>query len=392
VPLYTPLRFDGADPLPTSRVFLGGINAYLEQQAPIWRHAPRPLRAALDSPGLLNWVSRFAVSTKASDLGPMMVSVLKGPDGRQAGAFTELMDYLTGTARPDLVSVTNSLLTGAAPAIKRTLGVPIVCGLQGEDTFAEATPEPYRTQVIDQMRANAASVDLFLSPGEAYADRMADFLGVLRERVRTARVGVDSAPYRCDARTRPYPFTIGYLGVITPLKGLDILVDAFIALSKRGHRADLAVAGKVLDRAYYAQQIRRLEDAGFADRVRYAGELDFAQKVRFLHGCSAFCMPSRTPETRAVAALEAQAAGLPVVAPESGIFPEMLAITGGGVLFPSGDSEALADALQGLVNDPEGAARMGEHASRGVAEHFTPDRLTEDTLAAFETALTSRGP
>ncbi|MBM3494690.1 MAG: glycosyltransferase family 1 protein, partial [Armatimonadetes bacterium] len=118
LPLYTPLRFDGGDPLPTGPIFLGGINAYVEQHVPFWRWLPRPLRGLLDHPRVLTWASRFAVSTKASDLGPMMLSVLRGHRGRQAGEFADLTRYLTTTARPDLISVTNSLLTGAAPEIK----------------------------------------------------------------------------------------------------------------------------------------------------------------------------------------------------------------------------------------------------------------------------------
>ncbi len=387
VPLYTPLRFDGSDPLPSSRIFLGGINAYIEQHVPFWRFVPRALRGILDSPRALNWATRFAVSTKAEDLGPMMLSVLQGSGGKQAGEFADLLAYIQSSARPDAVSITNSLLTGIAPDIKRKLGIPIVCGLQGEDTFVKATPEPFRSQTIEQLRANATSVDVFLSPGNAYAETMAEFLRLPREKIHVARVGVDAAPYRQDARTRPSPFTVGYLGVITPLKGLDLLVRAFIELRQRGADVDLAIAGKVLNRAYWTEQVRRLEEAGVSTHVRYAGELPFADKVRFLHGCSAFCMPSRQPETRAVAALEAQAAGLPVIVPDTGIFPEMLEITQGGLMYASGDSGGIAEAVTELMRDPESAARMGETAAAKVSTHFTPERLVRETLAALEDVL-----
>ncbi len=387
IPLYTPLRFDGGDPLPTARIFLGGINAYIEQQLPLWRYVPRGLRGMLDTPRVLAWASRFAVSTKPGDLGPMMLSVLQGVNGRQAAEFADLVRYIGSIARPDLVSITNSLLTGVAPEIKRKLGIPIVCGLQGEDTFVKATPEPYRSRTIEQMRANAASVDLFLSPSHTYAATMADFLRVPTERIRVARVGVDAEPYRRDARTRPFPFCIGYLGVITPLKGLDLLVRAFIALRKRGANVELAVAGKVLNRQYWVEQVRRLEGAGVSQHVRYEGELPFSEKVSFLHGCSAFCIPSRQPETRAVAALEAQAAGLPVIVPDTGIFPEMLEITRGGLTFPTGDSEGIAEAVAELMRDPEAAARMGQSAAERVRSQFSPERLARETLAAFEDAV-----
>ena len=389
VPLYTPIRFDGSDPLPTSRIFLGGINVYIEQMLPLWKLVPRGLRGILDSPLALRWASRFAVSTKPEDLGPMILSVLQGSEGKQAAEFADLLAYIQTSARPDAISITNSLLTGIAPDIKKRFGIPIVCGLQGEDTFVKATPEPYRLRIIEQMRSNADSVDLFLSPSHSYAAIMADFLRVPMNRIRVARVGVDASLYRQDARTRPSPFCIGYLGVITPLKGLDLLVRAFIALRKRGADVELAIAGKVLNRSYWVQQVRHLEEAAVSQHVRYAGELPFADKVRFLHACSAFCMPSRQPETRAVAALEAQAAGLPVIVPDTGIFPEMLEITQGGLMFPIGDSEGIAEAVEELMRDPEAAARMGQTAAEKVQAHFTPERLTRETLAAFEEAIRS---
>lgn len=389
VPLYTPLRFDGSEPLATAPILLGGINAYLEQSVPPWRYAPAVLRRALDHPKLLQFASRFAVSTKASDLGPMMVSVLRGARGRQRRSILEVVDYVERGARPDLVSITNSLLTGVAPELKRRLHVPIVCGLQGEDSFVESVPEPYRSQATSAMRENARSVDLFLSPSGSYADTMAAFLDVPRASIRIGRVGVDARPYRPSARTRPYPFTIGYLSVITPAKGIDILVDALIALLSRGREVELAVAGKALDERYWRQVVNRLDATPFAGAVRYVGELDFAAKVKFLRSCSALCVSSRIAETRGVVALEAQAAGVPVVVPDAGIFPEMLAITGGGVLYKHGDGADLAVAVERLMDDPEATLAMGDSGARMVAEQFSADRMAADALAAFEEAVRS---
>ena len=74
VPLYTPLRID-AD-LPVTEVHLGALNAYLQQLSGIFARVPRPIARVLDNERLLRFVSRFAVSTKPSQLGPMTVSVI----------------------------------------------------------------------------------------------------------------------------------------------------------------------------------------------------------------------------------------------------------------------------------------------------------------------------
>src|SRR5262249_62342818 len=60
IPTYTPIRTDEVD-VSQQRVFLGGINVYLQQKLPFFRYTPWFLDRLLDARGLLNWVSRFAV-------------------------------------------------------------------------------------------------------------------------------------------------------------------------------------------------------------------------------------------------------------------------------------------------------------------------------------------
>src|SRR3954464_5152787 len=80
VPTYTPIRTDEAD-VSQSRVFFGGINVYLQQKLALFRHTPWFLDRPLDSLPLLRWVSRFAVKTRAEELGNLAVSMLRGEHG-----------------------------------------------------------------------------------------------------------------------------------------------------------------------------------------------------------------------------------------------------------------------------------------------------------------------
>src|SRR5947209_5704375 len=77
IPTYTPIRTDEPD-VSQKRVFFGGINVYLQQKVPFFRHTPWFLDRLLDRPGLLRWVSRFAVQIEAKKLGALTVSMLKG--------------------------------------------------------------------------------------------------------------------------------------------------------------------------------------------------------------------------------------------------------------------------------------------------------------------------
>ena len=84
--------------------------------------------------------------------------------------------------------------------------------------------------------------------------------------------------------------------------------------------------------------------------------------------------PSILPEILGTVALEAQAAGLPVVAPKEGAFPEMLALTGGGLTFAPRDPDALADALRALMDDPGRADELGARGGGRRALRARPRR------------------
>ncbi len=380
LPLYTPLRLDGPWPGP-SEIFLGGINVWLDQHVPGFGRAPGFFRRLLDRPALLNWASGFAVRTKPAGLGPMTVSVLKGEYGRQAAELERLLALFEVGPRPDVVVLGNSLLSTIAPPLRKRLGVPIVCGIQGEDVFLEAMPEPYRSQARNLVRANAGSIDALIAPSDWYAPQAAEFLGVPPERIHVVPTGVD-ADAITPATLRPRrPFTIGCLSRITPGKGLDLLVEACrILVKERAEAVRLHIAGQVLDRSFW-RSIRatlRRQNLDVSCEVHDVGDLK--SKVAFLRGCSAFALPSRVPEVRGTAVLEAMAAGLPVVVPESGVFPEIIERTGGGRLFTPGDPARLADELVALMNNPKAADATGLAARAGICEHYSADATAEKML------------
>lgn len=370
VPLYTPLRIEGAAP-PVSQVRLGALNAYLQQLSGLFSRMPRALTRLLDHEGLLRGVARFGVNVDPAGLGPMTVSVLAGIDGRQRIEIERIVRFIEDEARPDLVSITNSLLSGVAPAIKRKLGLPILCEVKGEDGFIDAIPEPHRSEAVELMRRNARSVDLFLAPSRSYAAAMAEFLQVDPGRIEVVRSILDADTFARRGPRPREPFTLGYLSVITPRKGLHVLVDALGHLTREGRDARLVVAGQVLDRRYWREIRRSLRVHDLASRFDYRGEVDFTCKLNLLQSLSVFCQPSIKPEALGTSALEAMAAGVPVVAADLGVMPEVIDLTGGGVLFAAGEGGALATVVSGLIDDPEAADRIGESGARGINEHYT---------------------
>ena len=387
VPLYTPLRLDSDEPFPTAPIFMGGINVYLQQRFPLFRRIPGALDRILDSTSLLRLVSRFAISTKASELGEMTVDVLRGAEGPLEKESRRLFGYLEEQPKPDVAVITNTMLSGLAPQLKKELGSAVLCQVQGEDGFIGAMNEPYRSQAEELIRENAKSVELFVSPNESYAETMVQYLDIPEEKMRVVRTGLGAEVYTNPQPRRRDPFTVGYLSGIAHGKGLDILIEAWRRLvQEQGRDVRLLVAGLVLDKEYWQGIRGPLEEGELAENAEYVGELEPAKKAGFLRRCSAFCVPSRQAEVRAVAVMEALASGVPAVAPDTGVFPEMLALTGGGHLFASEDVDDLMAQLAALMDAPEEADRLGRQGAEGIAEHYSVERSAEGMAAALEEA------
>ncbi|MGC9320426.1 MAG: glycosyltransferase family 4 protein, partial [Armatimonadota bacterium] len=204
------------------------------------------------------------------------------------------------------------------------------------------------------------------------------------------RTAVDAQPLRRSGPRAGEPFTVGYLSVIAPRKGLHVLVEACGLLAERGRDFRLRVAGQVLNRRYWGQIQRSVRRAGLSDRFEHLGEVTLDEKIAMLHSLSAFCQPSIQPEVLGTTALEAMAAGLPVVVPEDGVFPEMMELTGGGVLFGPEHPEALASALARLMDHPGEADRLAGSGAQAVAQYYSPDAVAGDMEAVLAQAVGSQ--
>ena len=95
-------------------------------------------------------------------------------------------------------------------------------------------------------------------------------------------------------------------------------------------------------------------------------------------------VPSPYAEPKGLYVLEAMGNGVPVVQPRHGAFPEMLARTGGGLLFAPKDPSDLADQILALARDPARAAELGRRGAEGVRRHYTVGRMAERTVEVYE--------
>ncbi len=395
VPCYTPIRTDEKD-VSQKRVFFGGVNVYLQQKWGLFRHTPWFLDRFLDAPSLLRWVSRFAVKTRAEDLGDLTVSMLKGEHGKQRKEVAKLAEWLATEVKPQVINLTNAILSGMVHELKRTVGAPVLCSLQGDDIYLEALPEPFRTQSLTLIREHCREIDGFIATSAAYADFMADYFAVPRERIHVVFPGINLHGY---GGPRPAhngrPFTIGYFARICPEKGLHVLAEAFRLLRQApgAERARLHVSGWLGDdhKKYFEEIQKSLKAAGLADDFLHVDSPGHDDKVRFLHGLDVLSVPTTYREPKGLYVLEALANGVPVVQPRHGSFPELLEATGGGLLVNPDDPRDLADGLRRLMDDAAHREELGRTGKEAVHARFHADRMARETAAVYAQYLRGAG-
>jgi glycosyltransferase involved in cell wall biosynthesis len=81
--------------------------------------------------------------------------------------------------------------------------------------------------------------------------------------------------------------------------------------------------------------------------------------------------------------LEALAAGVPVVEPATGVFPELLETTGGGVLYEPNSAQALAAAMKPLLLEPGYAQQLGKRGKEAVFEKFNVEQTAEELVRIY---------
>ena len=387
VPLYLPLSLGEPPEENMSPIFFGGVNVYLQQKSSLFRKTPRWLDRVFDSPHLLKLVGRMAGMTSARDLGETTISMLRAEEGRQIKELNRLVEWLdTRENKPDIVCLSNILLVGLAKTIRERLGVPVVCLLQDEDGFLDGLPRPYSDQAWQTITERSRHVDAFIAVSKYYVDAMSRRVGFAPEKGRVVYTGISLGDY-ASPKAEPEVPTIGFLSQMCPAKGLDTLVDAFVKVKRteKLSNARLRVTGGrgAGDKAFVEQVRRKLGSCGLTDDVEFLPDFDAKSKVAFLRSLSVLSVPEKQPVAYGLYVLEALAVGVPVVQPASGVFPELLDMTGGGVLCEPNNPDALADAIGVLLLDPDGAREMGWRGREAVLEKFDIDQTAAEMVRTY---------
>lgn len=202
------------------------------------------------------------------------------------------------------------------------------------------------------------------------------------------QVGVDPETYRPQAQSRAgpsasRPFTIGFAGRLVPEKGLDVLLRA-CAQFDFDYR--MVVAGAGPSRSELEGLTKMLS---LGDRIEFRGSLPSATMPGFYGGLDVLVLPSVSrpnwTEQFGRALVHAMACGVPVIGSTCGEIPDVIGEA--GLIFPEGDSGALADQLRRLAADSKLRRDLARLGRERVLDRYTHQRIAQDTAAIYQSLI-----
>jgi len=392
LPMYLPLFADEHDLSREIPVFYGAISIYLKQLFPIFRRAPRWVDRALNSKPMLKLASKFAGSTRAKGLEEMTVSMLLGEEGQQKEELQNMVDWIVENCSPDVIHLSNALLLGLAQQLGERLNVPVICSLQDEDVWVDVMKPSAAESVWKLMSAKAEDVARFISVSDYYAEVMKEKMSLPEEKLSSVHIGVDPADYVFKP-TSEKKRNIGYVSRMCFENGLDILVEAFLLLKQKEGFEDVNLVltgGSTGDDKKFLSDIRhRIKEHGLQNQVEFHEDFEEQGLRDYFEKVSLVSVPVRNGEAFGIYLLECMTSGIPVVQPALGAFPEIVELTGGGVIYRENTPEELALSLEKLLSNPEEMDRLSHRGKEGVDKHFHIDIQAKRMLEVYENAIKS---
>lgn len=294
----------------------------------------------------------------------------------RAATVAELLAFARWCRREHIAVVqtcdlyTNILgLPGAALA-----GVPVRIGSR-----RELNPDKTAGQIRLQRQAYRCATKVVAN--SSAARRMLEAEGLATTSIAVIPNGVTVPPRRprLDSGTTRPPRRVITVANLRPEKSHETLIDAATRLVPAFPDLEILVVG---DGPRRAELERCVRDKALSRTVRFLGHREDVADL--LAASGAFVLPSRS-EAFPNGALEAMAAGLPVVASATGGLLDLIEHGRTGLLFEPGNAHALADALASILTDGARAARLGDAARDDVTARYSFERMVrtfEDLYAA----------
>ena len=179
--------------------------------------------------------------------------------------------------------------------------------------------------------------------------------------------------------------SIVYAGVLSPVKGIHHLINAFSVVAEQFPSAPLFIIGKDENKSYSAGLRIQAKKLGLENRVRFTGPRPQSELAFWMSEAAVLVLPS-TSEGLGRVIIEAMATATPVIGSDVGGIPELIKNGVNGFLIEPGDEQALAEKLRWVLNNPDKARAMGERGRAFAAGSFSTDRYVDGYRQIFELA------
>jgi len=239
--------------------------------------------------------------------------------------------------------------------------------------------EPFRGKAWEMIAKESVHVDAFITPSNYSKELFIRKTGLKGDNIHLVPLGFD-ANFPEKVRNAQHPPTIGFFSRINKYNGIDKMVDAFIELKKKDTipGLTLAICGGYTgdDKPFISKQISKIRENNLKKFVRIYPEFQGLKKEEFFNDVDIISVPVSKYDGYGLYILEANLAGIPVVQPATGAFPEILEMTGGGITYLPDTVEELANSILRLLTDEKLREDLGKTGHINVKSRLSLDSMS----------------
>jgi len=391
IPLYLPpdkttSEESGFD----KNVFFGAISMFLREKVGFLRNMPAVLDKFFDSRIFLKLAAKQAGTTSTEGYEELTISMIEGDNAFRKAEVDRLVKYLLKDGKPDIIHLSNALILGIARQLKKRINVKVVCSLLNEDDWIDDMAEPFRSRAWQMVAREAGYVDIFVTPSNYYKELFKSKTLLKCDNVMVVPLGFDPEKDQVSRAVRE-PSAIGFFSRINNYNGFDKLVDAFIEMKKQnlipGLTLNICGGYTGTDKNFISQQIKKIRENNLEKSVKIYPEFQGDKKLEFFHNVDVISVPVRKYDGYGLYILEANAAGIPVVQPATGAFPEIIDKTKGGIIYSPDTISELASNLHKLLKDREMITSLGETGRKMVRQELSLDKMSAGLSEVYNKAI-----
>jgi len=390
IPLYLPPDQTIAETGIDANVFFGAISMYLRQKISFLKNMPDFIDKLLDSAPMLKMAARRAGTTRPEGLEDLTLNMITGENVFPEKEINRLIRYLIKDGKPDVIHLSNALIIGLVPQLKKRLNIKIICSLLNEDDWINEMAEPYQSSAWNLISKEAKNVDAFITPSNYYKEFFISKTRISGDNIHVIPLGFEPGSLTSLQKRDNYP-SIGYFCRVSIHNGFDKLIDAFIDLKLKDSLPGLTlhVSGGYTgdDKPFIVEQIGKIKKNGLKGYIRIYPEFQGNSKEEFFSNIDVMSVPVRKHDGYGLYLLEANSAGVPVVQPATGGFPEIIERTQGGVTYYPDTVEELSASLLNLLTDNDLRKQLGVKGKEKVLKELSLDVMSEGLSEVYNSLI-----